>query len=262
MAHAFQHLEAAFTTHAGCIRKTNEDSALVATNCGLFAVADGMGGGSCGEVASRCVVQALESYSPNHAPPDKEIEHIKNVVQKANAHIYHMAHEQNLSGMGTTLVALLFHAGQPHRATLLHAGDSRAYRLRGRQWAQLMTDHSVEAERRIPRRKMLPYLRSVITRAIGITESVELEQTRLAIEPGDLFLLCSDGLYNMLPPRQLKRFMRKHRDNRVDDLSRQLVDEANKRGGKDNITALLIRIGQPHIEEEAPTADTVKRSDT
>ncbi len=258
MKKAFQHLDAAFTTDPGRIRKTNEDAALVATEQGLFAVADGMGGGACGEVASRCVIQALTSYRSQNDIPEKGIKQIQEIVQKANAHIYNMAHEQNLSGMGTTLILMLFHAERPDRATLLHAGDSRAYRLRGRKWTQLMTDHSLEADRRIPRRKMIPYLRNIITRAIGIRETVELEQNACTIAPGDLFLLCSDGLYNMIAPRKLKRFMRKHCEIALKNLSGLLVDEANKNGGKDNVTALLIRVGHPDIAEDKPTTDTVK----
>lgn len=260
IVHSFQHLDAAFTTDTGRLRKTNEDAALIALEHGLFAVADGMGGGSCGEVASRCIIQALQSYRPSQDSPEQDIQQVKEAIQKANAHIYHMANEKNLSGMGSTLVLILFHAIQPNRATLLHAGDSRAYRLRGRKWTQLMTDHSVAAENHIPRRKILPYLRNMITRAVGIAETVTLEQTKLVIEPHDLFLLCSDGLYNMISPWRLRRFMRQNRDCHAHDLSRQLVEAANERGGKDNITSLLIRVGTPEMDEDEPTADTVNVS--
>lgn len=257
VVHSFQHLDAAFTTDTGRLRKTNEDAALIALENGLFAVADGMGGGSCGEVASRCIIQALQSYRPDQGAPKQNIQQVEQAIRKANAHIYQMAHEQNLSGMGSTLVMMLFHASKPQRATLLHAGDSRAYRLRGRRWTQLMTDHSVAAESRIPRRKVLPYLRNMITRAVGIAETVTLEQTELTVEHHDLFLLCSDGLYNMISPWRLKRLMRQNRAHHVKNLSRELVQEANERGGKDNITALLIRVAAPAPEDDDSTADTV-----
>ena len=240
----------------GRVRSGNEDSLLHLPDDGLFAVADGMGGHAAGEVASRLAVEAVEdSLSDDGSPPpaDRMVE----AVREANRRILRDADEHpGRSGMGTTLTALALGAGRRWR--IGHVGDSRAYLFRDGELRQLTTDHSwvgrrvaageltKEEARRHP-------MSSVLERALGTSRRVEVDVEEGRARPGDLFLLCSDGLTDMLPDAELESMLSEAvdgpagdgeppADRGVEELVDRLVSAANRSGGEDNVTVVLVRV--------------------
>ncbi|MBI4546258.1 MAG: Stp1/IreP family PP2C-type Ser/Thr phosphatase [Gemmatimonadetes bacterium] len=250
------HWNAAAVTDTGRRRPGNEDAYLLRPEVGLFAVADGMGGHAAGEVASGMAVEALErEWLETAAGPARSAEAAQRAllggVQAANREILsRAAAESEKAGMGTTLTALALLPAEPH-ALIAHVGDSRAYRFlrlgdaRPSKLTQLTSDHTwvqeqVQAGILTPAQARRHPYSSLLTRALGIEPEVEVDQLRIDIAPGDLFLLCSDGLTGMIEDRELLPFL--ERDRPLEERARQLVDEANLRGGPDNVTVLLIRV--------------------
>jgi serine/threonine protein phosphatase PrpC len=237
--------EAAAATDRGLRRPENEDAYLVDTTRGLFCVADGMGGHAAGEVASRMAVEALarEMARPDAgAPLDARL---RAAVVAANRAILEAAdRDPALAGMGTTLTALAL--AQDNRSfTIAHVGDSRAYLYRQGELSQLTADHTwvqqqVDAGLLTPQEARGHPLGSMLTRAVGISEDPEVDIVRGDLEPGDLILLCSDGLTGMVDDDELAGILARD-DLPLDDLARELATAANRNGGVDNITAILIR---------------------
>jgi protein phosphatase len=240
--------EAAAHTSAGRVRSRNEDAFGFCIEHGIFVVCDGMGGAAAGEVASRMVVeQVVERMCSGHAGLSAG-ECLHQAVADANRAVYERAErDASLYGMGTTLVVLhLRHSpADGSFAVIAHAGDSRCYLFRGGRLERRTRDHSLvdeqvrlgtmtseEAER--------SPLRSVITRAIGTQPSVTEEVSEVEMESGDLFLLCSDGLTREVSEPQIAAILAGHTD--LATLALRLVDQANRAGGHDNITCLLVRV--------------------
>ncbi|MDO8631347.1 MAG: protein phosphatase 2C domain-containing protein, partial [Phycisphaerales bacterium] len=260
----FQHLTSAELTDVGKKRSNNEDAAVRLPECGVFAVADGMGGAMDGEIASRAVIDALsEAFSGRHSEGVPDFDQTKVLIREAavnaNAWIREHSESRGLSGTGSTVVALMFDAKDPARAYVVHAGDSRAYRLRGNALARLTTDHSLAAEVGIENEQSLgPMFRSMVTRAVGIKATVNLAETPVDVTEGDLFLLCSDGLTGMVPDDELSKLLRDNRGAELDALSGILVDAANRNGGVDNTTVVVVKVGsfpkpskpEPEVEPE------------
>lgn len=246
----------------GQVRDHNEDAFLALPDYGFFAVADGMGGHNAGEVASAMALETLgreaEERLPNLArrpgwfkrlvTRPKRVEprsFLSRAVKKANAEIFAAAQASpEKKGMGTTLVIVM----QYGEALLTaHVGDSRVYRLRDSKLTQLTLDHSLASELvrqgvLTPEEALYSTPRNVLTRALGVKAGVEEEVVYHSLEPGDMLLLCSDGLTTMVEDEDLARVIAnsKHTlDERVDDL----VNLANAAGGEDNITAVLVRFG-------------------
>jgi serine/threonine protein phosphatase PrpC len=231
-------VEHAALSDVGREREGNEDSFLDLPP--LFVVADGMGGAEAGEVASRTVVEVFEEAAAAGALPDS----LEATVQKANARIYAMATEDlSLKGMGCTTTASYVAGG---RLTTAHVGDSRLYRLRGGSLEQLTEDHSlvgglVRLGQLTPEEAEVHPQRSVILRAVGVEPNVEVDILHHDLEPGDVYLACSDGLSGMV------------RDEVIGDTlgtfpalataAEMLIELANAAGGRDNITVVLFRIG-------------------
>jgi PPM family protein phosphatase len=241
-------LEVAAATDRGRIRNANEDAFGYCAEAGVFVVCDGMGGAAAGEVASRIAVDAtLEPFCgkadvPHHDSGPHRRQLLVDAVSIANQRVYSEAEsDAKLHGMGTTLVALLVEGAQ---ASIAHVGDSRCYLWRGgalKQWTQ---DHSLVDEQvrlgQLTREEAdRSPLRNVITRAVGSQPSVVPEVDDLAIEPGDLFLLCSDGLTREVTDEQIAAALA--REEELEDSCRRLIDAANSHGGRDNITCLLVR---------------------
>jgi len=243
---SYDHLEHAGNTHVGRRRKKNEDSILLVPEAGLFVVADGMGGGSSGDVASARVVQDLEETSGQSDFPGScldKAKHIMGVVNASSKWIKDRAQRMNLSVSGSTVVMLVFDQDRPGRAVSLHAGDSRLYRLRGSELQRVTVDHSVEAAAGLDEDTVLPAMfRGIITRAVGVKDEVQLEVNVHSVKAGDTFLLCSDGLTNMVPDGKMEMILNRYKEKSLDELADVLIDEANTAGGVDNISAVLMRV--------------------
>lgn len=256
----FAYLSSAELTDIGRRRANNEDSLLSLPEHGIFCVADGMGGVQGGEVASQAVVDAVRTVflqSPEAAfavTADASATLFELALNEASQWIKQRADRLGIDGTGSTVVGLVFDRVNPSRGIALHAGDSRAYRLRHDKLEQLTADHSAAAAAGLPDDSLLPPMfRGVITRAVGLERNVNLDATPFDVMAGDIFLLCSDGLDKMLSDRRIHKILRKHQSGPLEQVTVSLVDEALHAGGDDNVTVIIIRVDQnmPH----GPTMD-------
>lgn len=222
-------------------RQNNEDALLVDISRGIFAVADGMGGHVGGEVASTLATQAAEEALTRASDPRAGL---NKAFSSANRSIAEFAvRNPRMRGMGTTLTACVL---QPDGVLHLgHIGDSRAYRFRAGALDQITTDHTwvqreVDAGRLSARAARTHPLSHVITQALGVDDSDEPDIFDAVTVPGDLLLLCSDGLTGMLDDEELARLLL--RDATLPELVDDLIRAANAAGGTDNITVVLVRV--------------------
>jgi len=236
-------LSAAAITDVGRRRRSNEDCYAVEPELGLYLVADGMGGHKAGQVASELAAQsAVAAMGVLEGSSVSLTERLRASVNAANREIFaHARARPELSGMGTTLVAVLAGEG---RVALAHVGDSRAYLIRGDRIRQLTDDHSVVGD--LVRRSEIseedarshPH-RHVLTRALGVRSQVESDLAELTTAVGDTFVLCSDGLTGLVLDREIGQIVCSAPS--LDEACRRLVSLANDRGGEDNITVVLVR---------------------
>lgn len=242
MATAVAHYTAAAATDRGRKRASNEDAFGFSVEHGVYVVCDGMGGAAAGEVASSLAVDEMMRLLTSRDAAHALLEDAEGAVASANAAIYSRAQSShNLSGMGTTLVALL---AEDSRGWMVNVGDSRGYRMRGSRLEQITLDHSlVEEQVRMGRMDRLEAQRSpfknVITRALGTQIAVTPDVFELENEPGDLFMLCSDGLTRELSDAFIESVLQL--DRPLQELCARLVEAANEAGGHDNITCVLVR---------------------
>jgi len=240
-------IEAAAQSHPGRVRENNEDSFLVLAELGLFAVADGMGGHASGEVASRIAVESLQSFFSNPEvllppQPAAQMAFLGAAVRYANVRICRAASgDPETEGMGTTLTVV--HAAGT-QVLLANVGDSRIYRLRGGHLERLTEDHTVvnEAVRHgllTPEQAEILPIRHVLTRALGSEDDVQVDLRHEEAQDGDVLLLCSDGLTEMVPETSIARLLGAHEEPRA--AAAALIDLANKRGGLDNVTCVVLR---------------------
>ena len=240
-------------SNTGRKRRHNEDSFVCQPP--LFAVADGMGGAQAGEVASGIAADTLRSGTI--APETDGPARIIDLIQTANQRVYQRAHhDAAASGMGTTMTAALLQDGGV--VLIGHVGDSRAYVLRDGKLEQLTDDHSLVAElvRRgelSPEEAELHPQRSVITRALGTDPNVDVDTFSFQARPGDVFLLCSDGLTSMVDIATITELVERNRFD-LAAASRALIKAANDRGGEDNITTVLFAVDG---DQEVPEAATL-----
>ena len=228
-------------TDAGRKRRRNEDAFVVEPP--LFAVADGMGGAQAGEVASRLAAAAFrEFHGADDLGPE---ERVGAIIQEANRRIYERATtDAGASGMGTTITAALLVGGH---VAIGHVGDSRAYRVREGRLEQLTEDHSLVADlmrsgRLSPEEAEVHPQRSVITRALGTDPEVDVDTFTVETSPGDVFLLCSDGLTTMVADDDILGIVADAKA--LDDAAKALVKAANRGGGEDNVTVVLFALGE------------------
>ncbi len=229
----------AFRSDTGRQRSANEDSFFV--RAPIFVVADGMGGAQAGEVASKAAADAFDVDLPE-GPPEQVL---RETILAANRTIHELARaDPSRAGMGTTLTAAIVDA-LGEEVAIGHVGDSRAYRLRAGKLEQLTRDHSLVEEMR--RKGQITDAqaedhpqRSIITRALGPEPEVEPDLQTVAAAAGDVFLICSDGLTTMLGEEQIAKLLAA--SSSMSAAVRALVDEANRAGGRDNITALAFRL--------------------
>ncbi|HUN78099.1 MAG TPA: Stp1/IreP family PP2C-type Ser/Thr phosphatase [Solirubrobacteraceae bacterium] len=241
-------------TDTGLQRRANEDSLLARSP--LFVVADGMGGAQAGEVASRLAVDSFRDGLGDPESPERELaEH----ALRANNRIHELSQSNaEQAGMGTTLTAV--YVG-PEEIAIAHVGDSRAYCLREGELLRLTDDHSLVDEmiregRLTPEEAEEHPQRSIITRALGPEETVEVDTRSFRARAGDVYLLCSDGLTSMVPEPRLAEILRAQ--PRLRDAGEALIREANRAGGRDNITVILLRLEEVHV----PGSEQVDRDAT
>ena len=241
----------AVASDRGRRRRHNEDNYVVAPP--LFAVADGMGGAQAGEVASRLAASALEGGDSDGLDGPARVDAL---IQEANRRVYDRASsDPTASGMGTTMTVALV---EEMTVAMGHVGDSRAYLVRGDAMEQLTEDHSLVNEllksgKLSEEEAQVHPQRSVITRAVGTDPDVDVDAFTIVAEEGDIFLICSDGLTDMVEDEEILELVHLHRDD-LDKAVKALVAAANRGGGEDNITAVAFRISA----EAAPsTEDTV-----
>jgi PPM family protein phosphatase len=239
----------AVASDTGRRRRRNEDNYVVAPP--LFAVADGMGGAQAGEVASQLAASALEAGDSDGLDG---IERIDALIQEANRSIFDRAStDPAASGMGTTMTVALV---EGMTVAIGHVGDSRAYLVRGEQMEQLTEDHSLVNEllktgKLSEEEAQIHPQRSVITRAVGTDPDVDVDGFTIEAEDGDVFLICSDGLSDMVEDEEILELVHRNRDD-LDKAVKALVAAANRGGGEDNITAVAFRISSdapPSLED-------------
>lgn len=243
MATAVLRFTAAAVTDRGRKRPSNEDAFGYSVEHGVYVVCDGMGGAAAGEVASSIAVDEFLRILSERKPSSDLRKTAEDAVAVANQAIHSRAQRNyKLSGMGTTLVALL---AEVNRVWVLNIGDSRCYRLRGERMEQITLDHSlVEEQVRMGRMTRAEAarspLRNVITRALGTQARVTPDCFSMEAEPGDLFLLCSDGLTRELSDSMIQFHISHERP--LEDRCERLIEAAKKAGGHDNITCLLVQV--------------------
>ena len=236
-------------TDQGLVRKNNEDAVAFDQHTGLCLLADGMGGYNAGEVASAMAVtsltQELNSWlvHAGHRAPVKDVRWMMKIcVESANQAIFEAAcNNPDHEGMGTTLVASIF---ADNRLVLGHVGDSRCYRLRHDTLLQLTKDHSmlqeqVDAGLMTPEQARVSPHRNLITRALGVESSVRVDINEHRVELGDLYLMCSDGLSDMVEQRVMTEVL--SASGTLAKKAETLVQVANDSGGRDNISVLLVQ---------------------
>ncbi|HEY8211625.1 MAG TPA: Stp1/IreP family PP2C-type Ser/Thr phosphatase [Myxococcaceae bacterium] len=248
-------IEVAGLSHVGMKRNHNEDSYLLLPDEMLFCVADGMGGHSSGEIASKIAVDELAEFFRLTSRDleatwpfkmDKTRNYDENrlatAIKLANVRIFERSNtEQKYKGMGTTIVSVHF---AQNTAYVAHVGDSRVYFFRAGQLRQVTEDHSLlndylKAKKLSPEEiDAFPH-KNVIVRALGMKDSVQVDVSRLEPQENDVFLLCSDGLSGMVPDGQIQEVLQSQVD--LERACSQLIDLANAAGGNDNVTCILTR---------------------
>ncbi len=249
-------LEVSGQTHVGMKRNHNEDNLLLLPEERVFVVADGMGGHSSGEIASKIAVDEvgeffrMTSQDQDITWPykmDKQKNYDENrlavAVKLANQRIFEKATaDTKFKGMGTTIVTVYF--AKDNEVVIGHVGDSRVYFFRDDTLRQITEDHSLlndylKAKKLTPEEiENFPH-KNVIVRALGMKDNVVVDVNRVEPKPGDIFLLCSDGLSGMVTDEQIQTVLQNTKD--LDKACAQLIDSANANGGNDNVTAVLAR---------------------
>lgn len=230
-------------THVGKVRKNNEDYYYV-DNCGLHVLADGMGGHLAGDVASRSAVNYIRNNFYDQSQSPDLAAHMRRIVVDTNKHIYSLANSsEQYNNMGTTLIVV--YICEDKQLVYAHVGDSRLYLYRHDNLLRLTKDHSLVeellAKGAITETEAQSHpQKNIITRAIGVGEQVEVDTGCEMLEPGDVFLICTDGLSNMIADERLKTILAQQTD--LDTLADSLINEANKNGGSDNITVVIGKI--------------------
>jgi PPM family protein phosphatase len=236
-------------TDPGLARENNEDSVTFDEPTRLAILADGMGGYNAGEIASGMATAFIKSelgrwlsQAGRYANAREVRRAMEICVDNANRSIFNAANSNSqYSGMGTTLVLGVFQDG---RAMLGHIGDSRCYRMRGGELSQVTKDHSLLQEQMdagliTAEQAATSSNKNLVTRALGVEDAVLLEVNEHRVEPGDIYLMCSDGLSDMVDDENIAEILAN--DTPLEQKAAQLVDAANANGGRDNISVLLAR---------------------
>lgn len=245
----FRHLVFSARSEIGLKRKNNEDAYGAFPSHGVWCVADGMGGGDDGEIASAAVVQAIDAFCKEYPMPSEgsysawEISRgVTAAVNSASSWVFRRAQARRLKGCGSTFAGVVFDATRPADALVMHAGDSRVYRIRGKEIRQITKDHSAAELVGVKKESDLnPMFRGMILRAVGIAESVEVDVTPMRVDEGDVVLVCSDGLSRMIPDKKILSIVRENRGD-MNLAVEKLIEAVYCAGAVDNVTAVLISV--------------------
>jgi len=263
-------LDVASLSHPGMVRSHNEDSVFVDSAAGIAVLADGMGGYNAGEVASGIAVNVVSSGMLPELSSGRELSKVdvqsglshaalllQQQIAAANKGIYDAAQARpECAGMGTTIVSAVFFA---NRVSIGHIGDSRCYRLRGEKFEQLTHDHSllqeqIDSGQITAEQAKYSLNKNLVTRALGIEAIVPADIAEYRLEADDIYLLCSDGLTDMVEPHVIHSIMAERREA-IETAAAALVDLANQNGGRDNISVILIRVPAEYL----PSASWTQR---
>ncbi len=251
-------MEIAESTDPGKKRSHNEDSLIVDERRGIFIVADGMGGHLSGEIASRMAVEVAYDYLSRKIDTKKIdasnidaksiIRILKTALNKAHEAVKISSDgDMTLKGMGTTLVIMII---IDDNAFIAHAGDSRAYLIRD-DIKQITTDHSLGnylmRKKKLPRDKVPARAWHTITQAVGVSVMFKPQLKKISLESNDVLLLCSDGLTDMLQDEEIKNLVVNNREDDFEKIADLLVEAANRKGGRDNISVVLVKHGLSQI---------------
>lgn len=255
-------LDVASLSHPGMVRSHNEDTVFVDAESGLAVLADGMGGYSAGEVASGIAVNVVSTGLLPELRSGRELSKVdvqsglthaalllSQNIAAANKGIYEAAQQRpECAGMGTTIVAALFHG---NRVSIGHIGDSRCYRLRGDKFEQLTHDHSllqeqIDSGQLTPEQARYSLNKNLVTRALGIEAIVPADIAEYRLEAEDVYLLCSDGLTDMVEPEVVQQILGARRAE-LPEAAAEMVDLANRNGGRDNISVVLVRVPPDYL---------------
>ncbi len=243
------YFDAALKSDVGLKRNDNQDAGSSNPEIGLFLVADGMGahrgGGTASKMAVSAICEVIEKEKKSNARKPKE--YLEAAVQMANKNILDTSRsDSTLKGMGTTATIMLFY---DDNVTIAHVGDSRCYYFHDKQLWQLTRDHSFVAEKLragiISREEAsIDPQKNIITRSVGFEAKIKVDLYEKKIQSGDVFLLCSDGLSNMVENKRVAEIINQHlsETNGIEKATNALVNEANKNGGDDNVTVLIVKV--------------------
>jgi protein phosphatase len=263
-------LDVALLSHPGMVRPHNEDSVFADSASGLAVLADGMGGYNAGEVASGIAVRVVSDGLLTELSAGRELSKVdiqsglthaalllQQQIAAANKGIYEAAQSRpECAGMGTTIVAAVFHG---NRVSIGHIGDSRCYRLRGEKFEQLTHDHSllqeqIDAGQLTAEQAKYSLNKNLVTRALGIEAIVPPDITEYRLEADDIYLLCSDGLTDMVDADVVRSVVNRERVD-LKQAATELVDLANENGGRDNISVILVHVPADYL----PSASWTQR---
>jgi len=239
-------MKSAFKSDIGKKRGNNEDFCYADTDNGIFLLADGMGGHQAGEVASRLAVEEAYTYLKDRLPQTNDEKDISKLLVEALLKAHDAVNKEsktdlNLMGMGTTFVEMII---KDEKAYICHVGDSRAYHLQN-GIRQITKDHTVGdylVEHGLMKREEVPSQKwHTLTQAVGVSENIVPELNHVKLKPGDILLLCSDGLTDMLTDQEIEGIIQNHKEE-LKQAVNTLIEEANRKGGKDNITVVLIEV--------------------
>lgn len=248
-------MDVGFKTDKGLKRSNNEDACFVLENDKVFIVADGVGGNKSGEIASRTAVTEISKYVKEHpiaaCRSKSKIQHyLQECIENVNLKILGMSQrfEEN-SGMATTVVLIYF---ANRKAYILNVGDSRAYTYRQGKLYQITEDHTyvntlIKAGLISHKEALTHEKKNMITRAVGADYEVEADFFEVAVGAGDIFLLCTDGLYGEVSDEEITEEF--DRNKSMSQTCNELIDKANKNGGSDNITMICVKVMEEDIDE-------------
>lgn len=248
-------MQVGFKTDKGKTRFNNEDACFVMLHDKVFVVADGVGGGNSGEIASRTAVSQAANYILDHpieqCSNDVELkDYLEDCVTTINTKVYKKskAHIEN-EGMATTLVMAYVNKGYVY---IINVGDSRAYIYRGKNLVQITEDHTyvntlIKAGAISPEEALNHESKNMITRAIGADENIDADFFKIAIEPNDVILICTDGLYGELSPNIIGKVL--DQGISMSETCGKLISLANQSGGNDNITVICLKVTEEDIDE-------------
>lgn len=254
----------AMLSDMGRVRTNNEDAVAVENSLGLLVLADGMGGYNAGEIASGITIATVldtarreykslpKGQTDSYTGHSHEALMLRNAVETAHTTIYHVSQSQpQCAGMGTTVVACMLHND---RISIAYVGDSRLYRLRSNKLEMITRDHSLLEELiargHYSRQEAMKLVRkNIVTRALGVEPEVTVDIIEDTAEFADIVLLCSDGLTDMVDDETIRLTLVEYADN-LDLAAKKLVETANERGGKDNVSVVLARVNEGFLRKQ------------